>query len=84
MLRLSIMTFAAIGVFAVTAPAHADYEDPLAGLFYGLQNDAPARQIARGPAIAGRETPKPEAQGSGANRHWGKHHHHGVILEGSF
>lgn len=84
MLRIAIMTFAAVGALAMSAPARADYEDPLAGLFYGLQNDAPARQTARGPAIAGRETPKPEAPGSGADRHWGKHHHHGVMLEGSF
>jgi hypothetical protein len=84
MLRISIMTFAAIGALVMSAPARADYEDPLAGLFSGLHTDAPVRQTTRGAAVAERETPKAEAQGSGADRHWGKHHHHGVLLEGSF
>lgn len=84
MLRTTIMTLAAVGAFAIAAPARADYEDPLAGLFSGLQNDASARPTVRGKAVAERENSTTVTQGSSVDRHWGKHHHHGVHLEGSY
>ena len=64
-----IMTLAAVGAFAIAAPAGADYEDPLAGLFSGPQKDAAARPTVRGKAIASGKIPRwrPRGRTSRAN-----------------
>lgn len=83
MLRITVLTLATVGSLSIATPAGADYEDPLADLFPGARNETPMTRPARGRTVARREAPAASSQ-ENSGGHWGKHHHHGVHLEGSY
>ena len=83
MLRNTVLALATVGALSIATPAGADYEDPLAGLLTGAQSETPMRHPPRGGTVARREAPLASAQENG-DAHWGKHHHHGVYLEGGY
>jgi len=73
MKRVAILALVSASLFAGAAPALADHHDE--GLLPWLQLDDAARS-GRGKANKARPGV------SEANRHWGKHHEHGIHLEG--